>query len=102
MTKIDFFKKIVNEIHTSIIATVDEEMKPVTCVIDIMDFDDNGLYFLTAKGKSFYTRLIKQGNLAMTLLKGKDTMSSLSINIKAEVKDIGCDKIDFYFKKINI
>ena len=41
---------IVNTIHTVIAATTDKNGLPVTCAIDIMDCDDDGLYFLTAKG----------------------------------------------------
>lgn len=48
---------IVEEIHSTVIATVDDNGLPVTCAIDIMDFDENGLYFLTAKEKGFYDRL---------------------------------------------
>ena len=36
--------------------------EPVTCAIDIMDYDTDGLYFLTAKGKNFYNRLKKRGS----------------------------------------
>lgn len=36
---------------------------PVTCAIDMMDSDGNSLYFLTAKGKSFYERLKKKAVL---------------------------------------
>ena len=45
----------------------------------MMDSDENGLYFLTAKGKNFYDRLIKRGYLALTAMKGEDTMSSVAI-----------------------
>ena len=48
---------IVEEIHSTVIATVDDNGLPVTCAIDIMDFDENGLYFLIAKEKGFYDRL---------------------------------------------
>lgn len=54
---LEFLEK---EIHTVIAATVDEKGRPVTCAIDIMDSDENGLYFLTAKGKGFYARLKKK------------------------------------------
>ena len=47
----DYFAFLVDEIHSVIAATVDENGLPVTCAIDIMDWDENGLYFLTAKGK---------------------------------------------------
>jgi len=50
----DYLSYIVNEIHTTIVATVDKDGLPVTAAIDMMDSDDNSLYFLTAKGKSFY------------------------------------------------
>ena len=49
MTIREYFSFIVDEIHSTVIATVDDNDLPVTCAIDIMDFDENGLYFLTAK-----------------------------------------------------
>lgn len=49
------------QIHSVIMATVDDSGLPVTCAIDIMDSDEKGLYFLTAKGKGFYNRLKKNG-----------------------------------------
>ncbi len=99
MSTKEIFSIIVNDIHSSIIATNDESNKPVTCVIDIMDSDENGLYFLTAKGKRFYNRLIDNKYLSLTALKGESTMSSLSINIRAKVKEIGDSKIDYLFEK---
>ena len=51
----DYLKYLVREIHSTVVATVDENGLPMTCAIDIMDYDENGLYFLTAKGKGFYT-----------------------------------------------
>ena len=70
----DYLAYIVNEIHTTIVATVDDEGLPVTAAIDMMDSDDNSLYFLTAKGKGFYDRLKKRGFLALTAIKGQDTI----------------------------
>ena len=63
-----YFRYLVNEIHTTIVATVDDEGLPVTAAIDMMDADENGLYFLTARGKGFYDRLKKRGFLALTAL----------------------------------
>ena len=53
----DYLKYLTKEIHSTVMATVDENALPVTCAIDIMDYDENGLYFLTARGKNFYARL---------------------------------------------
>ena len=53
MKNTDYFEFLVKEIHSVIATTVDENNQPVTCAIDIMDWDKNGLYFLTAKVKNF-------------------------------------------------
>ena len=55
----EYLKYIVEQIHSTIFATVDKKGLPITCAIDIMDYDDSGLYFLTAKGKSFYEGLVR-------------------------------------------
>ena len=65
----DYLSYIVNEIHTTIVATLDKDGLPVTAAIDMMDSDDNSLYFLTAKGKSFYDRLKDKNFLAFTAMK---------------------------------
>ena len=62
----DYLKYIVEKIHSTVFATVDREGRPVTCAIDIMDYDESGLYFLTAKGKNFYERLKYNENIAFT------------------------------------
>ena len=62
----DYLRYLVEQIHTTIVATVDDSGLPVTAAIDMMDADDSGLYFLTAKGKGFYDRLVKRGYLALT------------------------------------
>lgn len=99
MKTADYLSYVVNEIHTSIVATVDDEGLPVTAAIDMMDCDENSLYFLTAKGKSFYERLIKRGFLALTAMKGKDTMSSAAVSIRGRVRELGYEKIPKLFAK---
>ena len=94
-----YFRYLVEEIHTTIVATVDDEGFPVTAAIDMMDCDENGLYFLTAKGKSFYDRLKKRGFLALTAIKGEDTMSSVAVSVRGKVREIGYDRIPELFEK---
>ena len=98
-TAIEYFRYLADEIHTTIVATVDDEGLPVTAAIDMMGYDEGGLYFLTAKGKSFYERLVKRGFLALTAVKGEDTMSSVSISIRGRVKELGYEKIPELFEK---
>ena len=71
----------------------------MTAAIDMMDCDENSLYFLTAKGKSFYKRLIKRGFLALTGMKGEDTMSSVAVSIRGKVRELGYDRIPALFEK---
>lgn len=95
----DYLRYIAEEIHTTIIATVDDEGLPVTCAIDIMDYDDNRLYFLTAKGKAFYRRLVQRGYIALTRLKGEDTMHCVAVSVRGKVEDIGADRLPRLFEK---
>ena len=81
------------EIHSVIMATVDDRGLPVTCAVDIMDSDDKGLYFLTAKGKGIYHRLVKQGYVALTGIKGSDTMSCVAVSVRGKVEEIGNERL---------
>lgn len=73
----DYLKILKNEIHLTIIVTVDENNCPVTCVIDMILNDE--LYFLTAKGKSFYNRLKNKFFVSLTGLKGETTITNKSV-----------------------
>ena len=85
----DYLKFLQQEIHTTVAATVDDDGLPVTCAIDIMDADENGLYFLTAKGKGFYHRLKTQGYLALTGMKGRDTLSCVAVSVRGKIRELG-------------
>ena len=95
----EYLDIIANEIHRTIVATVDDEGLPVTAAIDMMDSDEKSLYFLTAKGKGFYDRLKKREFLALTAMKGEDTMSSVAVSIRGKVRELGYDKIPELFEK---
>ena len=95
----DYLNYVVHEIHRTIVATVDDEGLPVTAAIDMMDCDDNSLYFLTAKGKGFYDRLVKRQFLAFTAMKGEDTMSTVAVSIRGKVRELGYDMIPQLFEK---
>jgi uncharacterized pyridoxamine 5'-phosphate oxidase family protein len=57
---------LVNEMHSVVCATLDDQNRPATRVIDIMLTDGHTLYFLTAKGKDFYKQLITHPFIALT------------------------------------
>ena len=95
----DIFRYVVEEIHTSIMATTDEDGHPVTCAIDLMDCDDDSIYFLTATGKGFYKRLICSPHIALTALKGTDTMHSVAVSVVGEVRELGPELLSGLFEK---
>lgn len=94
-----YLRYLVDEIHTVIVATVDDEGLPVTAAIDMMDCDEEGLYFLTARGKGFYDRLVRRGFMALTALKGEDTMSSVAVSVRGRVRELGPAKIPDLFER---
>jgi len=94
-----YFRYLVEEIHTTIMATVDEGGLPVTAAIDIMDTDGESLFFLTAKGKSLYDRLVSRPFVSLTALKGEDTMSSKALTVRGRVRELGYELIPELFEK---
>lgn len=99
MQAIDYLNYIVDEIHSTVFATVDQEGRPVTCAIDMMDCDENGLYFLTAKGKSFYRRLKQNAYVAFTAMKGEDTMSRVAVSVRGRAEELSPERLPALFAK---
>lgn len=93
----DYLAYLKDEIHSVVLATIDEQNHPVTCVIDLMLADKDSLYFLTAKGKALYERLTKNEAISLAGFKGEDTMSSKSITIRAKAREIGSALLDEIF-----
>lgn len=99
METTEYFRYLVEEIHSAVFATVDQAGRPVTCAIDLMDYDAGGLYFLTAKGKNFYDRLKANENIAFTAMKGKDTLSCVAVSIQGKAREIGPERLPQLFSK---
>lgn len=94
MTKNDYLKLLVEDIHSAVIATNGADGFPQTRVIDMMLWDEKGVYFLTAKGKAFYSQLMSQRFIALSASKNK-----VSISLRGKVKNIGYEKLDEIFEK---
>ena len=94
-----YLKYIVEEIHSTVFATVDKAGRPVSCAIDMMDCDGSGLYFLTARGKNFYKRLKGNENVAFTAMKGEDTLSCVSVSVRGRAKELGQEMLPELFAK---
>lgn len=96
----EYFKILCQEIHSCVVATVDEKGLPHTRVIDMMLYDREGLYFLTAKGKSFYKQITNKPYISLSAItQGENTLGKKSITISSAIKSIGSNKLDEIFKK---
>lgn len=102
MSTNEILKFLEKEIHSVIMATVDDNGLPVTCAIDIMDSDEKGLYFLTSKGKGFYTRLKKNEYVALTGMNAGDTLSRVAVSVRGKYKKSEVHLYKGCLKKIHI
>lgn len=94
MESSDYLKILVEEIHSTVVATTDKNGRPVTRCIDMMLYDENTVYFLTAKGKNFYGELMSQKYASLSAVQGKRCIS-----IAGNVENIGTEKLDEIFEK---
>lgn len=96
----DYLRILKDEIHSTVIATVDSEGHPVTRVIDIMLTDENSLYFITAKGKAFYTQLMENPYIAISgMCGGEGTMNKKAVSIRGKAVNIGSEKLKEVFEQ---
>ena len=94
MTRNDYLKLLVEDIHSTAVATIGADGYPQTRVIDMMLWDGQGVYFLTARGKAFYAQLMEQGYIALSAAKDK-----VSISLRGKIRNIGSEKLDEIFEK---
>lgn len=83
----EYLRMLVNEIHTVVLATVDTDGYPRTCAVDMMLADRQGIYFLTARGKSLYSRLKTTGRVSITGIRGDTTMTSMAVTLTGDAEE---------------
>lgn len=89
-----YLKKLVEDIHSTTVATIGADGHPQTRVIDMMLWDGGGLYFLTAKGKEFYAQLMEQKYIALSATKDK-----MAISLRGHIQNIGSERLGEIFEK---
>ena len=94
MTRADYLNCLVDTLHSATVATIGADGHPQTRVIDLMYWDEDGVYFLTAKGKAFYEQLLEQKYIALS-----STDRSISISLRGFVRPIGNKHLDLMFEK---
>lgn len=99
MNVLDIFAFLREDILTAVLACNDGCGKPVTCAVNVMDFDGDGLYFLTAKKKALYGRLKAEGYISLTGIKGESTMTSIAVSVRGKVRQLGEDYVEGLLEK---
>lgn len=94
MSTQEYLKILVEDIHSTVVDTIGSDGHPVTRCIDMMLYDEDGVYFLTAKGKEFYTQLMEQKYISLSAIKDKRCIS-----LAGKVANIGSRKLDEIFEK---
>lgn len=94
MTNTKYLKMLVEELHSTTVATLGADGHPQTRIIDMMHYDEEGVYFLTAKGKEFYAQLMEQNYVAISATKDK-----VAISLRGKVRNIGKKNLDIMFEK---
>lgn len=94
MTNTEYLKMLVEDFHSTTVATIGADGHPQTRIIDMMLWDDNGVYFLTAKGKAFYDQLMEQLYVAVSATKDKK-----AISLRGRIENIGSERLDEIFEK---
>ncbi len=89
-----YLKIMVDEIKRTVAATIGEDGHPVTRTIDLMMYDEDGVYFLTGKGGTFYKQLIAQKFVAFTSCR-----DMISITLRGDVKEIGTGRLKEIFEQ---
>ena len=90
----EYLSMLVEDFHSSTVATIGADGRPQTRVIDMMLWDEAGVYFLTAKGKEFYRQLMEQQYIALSATKDKR-----SVSLRGKIRNIGAQKLDEIFLK---
>lgn len=91
---INYLKLLVDEIHSTTVATIGPDGHPQTRIIDMMYYDKEGVYFLTAKGKAFYEQLMEQRYVAVSGSKEKTAVS-----LRGKIRNIGKKNLDSIFAR---
>lgn len=89
----EYVKMLVEEMHSSAVATIGNDGHPQIRIIDMMYYDDNGVYFLTAQGKEFHRQLMEQKYIALSAVKDKR-----SISLRGTIRNMHNEKLDLLFE----
>lgn len=93
MTTKDHLQTMRN-IKDFVFATIGSDEKPSTRIIDVMLIENDRLYFLTARGKEFYSQLQQQKFVSLTGM----TQNWEMLTLRGKVKQVSQDMLTPIFE----
>jgi uncharacterized pyridoxamine 5'-phosphate oxidase family protein/Pyruvate/2-oxoacid:ferredoxin oxidoreductase delta subunit len=86
--------KIFRQVKSAVISTV-KDGEPQSRIIDIMDYDEGGIYFITMASKPFYHQLKESSKVAITVM----DKNYVQARMVGEIKEVSQDKVFDIFEK---
>jgi len=86
--------ELIREVKASVISTV-KDGAPHSRIIDIMDYDEGGVYFITMTSKPFYRQLMETKKVAITVM----DKNYVQARIVGDVKVVDHEKVMDIFDK---
>ena len=91
---VDLFRKV----KIASAATVDEQGRPQSRIINVMIASDEGMYIVTSKGKPFYKQLVDTGRVALSAM----CPDCQSLKFTGKVKMVDKNGWTVYLRKIRV
>ncbi|BEP29257.1 4Fe-4S binding protein [Helicovermis profundi] len=86
--------KMLREIKSVVISTATNGV-PTSRIVEIMDYDSGGVYFVTCKAKPFYRNLIINNKISITAM----TKDFIQVRLNGEVKKTDKIRVKDIFQK---
>lgn len=90
-----YYLKMFRQVKVASAATVDEEGRPQSRIINIMIAAEEGLYLVTSRGKPFHRQLTATGEVALSA----SVPANQSLKLYGKLKQVGREWVDRVFEK---
>lgn len=90
----DYLQFLKDKIHSTVLATVDENGDPETRIVDMMLLEGTTLYFMTSSRKRLYRSLMKHPKVSITgVTTGENSLQKQSVTLNSSAICIGQEKL---------
>lgn len=88
MEYLNYLKILQKDLHSVVLAVNDELGHLATAYMDVMFADEDGIYFMTSKGKAIHQRMSSNEYVALSGMTGNDFFHSKMMTIQGKIRTI--------------